>query len=68
MRKSSWGDARLFFRHNDMGADLAVHPEWEPYTPKFVPTIASTLEALATPPEAAIKKVIKSGCPFAHLF
>ena len=47
MRKSLWGDARLFFRHNDMGADLAVHPEWEPYVPKYVPTIAGTLEALS---------------------
>ena len=67
MRKSSWGDAKLFFRHNDMGADLAVHPEWEPYTPKFVPTIAGTLEALSTSTTTATKK-IRSGCPFAHLF
>ena len=50
MRKSSWGDSRLFFRHNDMGADLAVHPEWEPYTPKFTPTIASSLEAKSMDP------------------
>jgi hypothetical protein len=66
MRKSSWGDAHLFFRHNDMGADLDVHPEWEPYTPKLVPTIAGTLEASSL--SAAVAKKVRSGCPFAHLF
>jgi len=31
MTTSNWGDTRLFFRHQNMIEDLAIHPEWEPY-------------------------------------
>lgn len=30
---TKWGDEELFFRHQDMKADLAIKPEWTQYTP-----------------------------------
>ena len=32
---SYWGDEHMYFRHQRMDDDLAIHPEWEPYTPKY---------------------------------
>ena len=32
---SLWGDAHLFFRHQDMRDDFILHPEWDQYTDKF---------------------------------
>ena len=32
---SLWGDAHLFFRHQDMREDFILHPEWDQYTDKF---------------------------------
>jgi len=32
---SLWGDAHLFFRHQDMREDFVMHPEWEEYTESF---------------------------------
>lgn len=32
---SMWGDSHLFFRHQEMGEDLVMHPEWESYLEKF---------------------------------
>merc|ERR1711915_469197 len=31
---SKWGDEHLFFRHQNMIEDLAIHPEWEQYLEK----------------------------------
>ena len=33
--KSSWGDQRLFFRHQKMSDDLEIHPEWKPYVRSY---------------------------------
>ena len=35
MTTSMWGDRHLFFRHQDMAEDVAIHPEWEEYLHKF---------------------------------
>ena len=32
---SNWGDEHMYFRHERMEDDLALRPEWEPYTPHF---------------------------------
>jgi len=32
---SLWGDAHLFFRHQYMDDDVAIHPEWEAHLEKF---------------------------------
>jgi len=32
---SLWGDAHLFFRHQDMREDFILQPEWDQYTDKF---------------------------------
>ncbi len=51
---SNWGDEHLYFRHERMDDDLALRPEWVPYTPKY-----TGLFNLAQDGE--------SGCPFANL-
>lgn len=35
MITSLWGDKHLFFRHQDMVEDVAIHPEWEEYVDTF---------------------------------
>lgn len=35
MTTSYWGDEKMYFRHQRMEDDLAIHPEWEQYTPKY---------------------------------
>ena len=35
MNTSTFGDDHLYFRHERMDDDLALRPEWVPYTPKF---------------------------------
>merc|ERR1719251_513577 len=35
MVTSLWGDSHLFFRHQDMAEDVAIHPEWEEFLAKF---------------------------------
>ena len=35
MTTSNFGDEHLYFRHERMDDDLALRPEWEPYTPKY---------------------------------
>jgi len=35
MTTSLWGDKHLFFRHQFMDDDVAIHPEWEEYLAKF---------------------------------
>ena len=32
---SDWGDQRLFYRHQLMNEDLALKPEWKPYTATY---------------------------------
>ena len=32
---SLWGDGHMYIRHQRMEEDLALRPEWEPYTPKY---------------------------------
>lgn len=32
---SKWADERMFIRHQDMGEDLMIHPEWNPFTEAF---------------------------------
>ena len=32
---SNFGDEHLYFRHERMDNDLALRPEWIPYTPKY---------------------------------
>ena len=32
---SDWGDQRLFYRHQLMNEDLALKPEWKPYTTTY---------------------------------
>lgn len=45
LTKSKWADENLFFRHQNVGDDLKIHPEWEPYFDKF--SITSTCPFLA---------------------
>ena len=35
MNPSTFGDNHLYFRHERMDDDLALRPEWVPYTPIF---------------------------------
>jgi hypothetical protein len=35
LQTSKWGDEKMFFRHQDMGADLVIHPEWNQYTAAY---------------------------------
>lgn len=46
MTTSHWGDANLFFRHQDMADDLKIHPEWTAYTPKYGNGVEEVLEAI----------------------
>mmetsp|Transcript_5 Transcript_5/g.11 ORF Transcript_5/g.11 Transcript_5/m.11 type:complete len:115 (-) Transcript_5:88-432(-) len=52
---SNWGDEHMFFRHQRMDDDLAIHPEWEPYTPKYTGFFNLQQEAQ------------KPGCPFSDV-
>jgi len=52
---SNWGDEHLYFRHERMDDDLAIKPEWTPYTPKYEGIFS--LQQMANEP----------GCPFANL-
>ena len=61
MTTTKWGDKNLFFRHQDMSDDLAIHPEWTAYTPLF--TALTAKEAV----NGVVGKVA-SKCPFAYLF
>jgi len=54
LTSSKWGDEHLYFRHERMDDDLALRPEWEPYTPKY--------EGLFN-----LEQDGESGCPFANL-
>jgi len=67
MTTSHWGDANLFFRHQDMADDLKIHPEWTAYTPRYGNGVEETLEAIKLS-AASVGKKVKSACPFAHLF
>jgi len=46
MTTSHWGDANLFFRHQDMADDLKIHPEWTAYTPKYGNGVEEVLDAI----------------------
>jgi hypothetical protein len=35
MTTTHWGDANMYFRHQDMKTDIDIHPEWKPYTERF---------------------------------
>merc|ERR1711934_1316961 len=52
---SYWGDEHMYFRHERMDDDLAIRPEWVPYTPKYS---FFSLEQIANE---------DSSCPFANL-
>ena len=54
MTTSNWGDEKMYIRHQRMDDDLKIHPEWEPYTPKFKSLL--NLDQVGGP-----------NCPFAHL-
>ena len=54
---SLWGDDHLFFRHQRMDDDLAIHPEWEPYVPMYEGFFS--LEQQAKEPECPYKKILK---------
>jgi len=58
MLTSQWGDEHMFFRHQKMDDDLAIHPEWEQYTPN--PKVFGK-HAIN------IADKIVSACPFAFL-
>ena len=55
MNPSTFGDKHLYFRHERMDDDLALRPEWVPYTPKYGGIFS--LE----------QQENKANCPFAHL-
>ena len=65
---SYWGDEHMYFRHQRMDEDLAIHPEWEPYTPnpKVFGMIGDFMEDPVTNTKVIAKNVI-SACPFAFL-
>lgn len=52
MNPSTFGDEHLYFRHTRMEDDLALRPEWTPYTPKY---------------DGIVNEIDYSGCPFANL-
>lgn len=54
MTTSFWGDEKMFIRHQRMEDDLKIHPEWEPYTPKYKGLLV-------------LEEANEPGCPFAHL-
>ena len=54
---SMWGDDHLFYRHQRMDEDLAIHPEWEPYVPKHGSSLI--LEQAAQDPECPFKNLIQ---------
>ena len=56
MVTSNWGDEKLFFRHQRMEEDLAIHPEWMPYSPVYDKELFSLEQTLPG-----------SDCPFAWL-
>lgn len=51
---SYWGDEHMYIRHERMDDDLAIKPEWIPYTPKYSPFGLTQLVETAK-------------CPFANL-
>lgn len=57
MTKSNWGDEHLYFRHQRMDDDLAIHPEWTQYTPKYGGFFMLDQEG----------EEVNSACPFANL-
>ena len=56
MTTSYWGDEHFYIRHERMDDDLAIHPEWKPYTPEY-----KGIFSLAEDDSEA------SGCPFAEI-
>lgn len=56
---TNWGDEHMYFRHQRMDDDLAIRPEWEPYTPKYTGIFENM-----TPEE---QENAISACPFAPL-
>ena len=56
---SNWGDEKMYFRHERMEDDLAIHPEWEPYTPKY--------GGIFNLEQQCLQQTTESTCPFAHL-
>lgn len=52
---SNWGDEHMYFRHERLDDDLAIHPEWEPYVLKYEGFFS--LQQMGKKP----------GCPFANL-
>jgi hypothetical protein len=55
MTTSNWGDDHFYIRHERMEDDLALKPEWVPYTPKYGGIFSLEQQASG------------SDCPFAHL-
>ena len=53
---SNWGDEHFYIRHERMDDDLAIHPEWEPYVPKYGGIFANLSQ-----------EEMGSDCPFAEL-
>ena len=64
---SHWGDAGLFFRHQDMAEDLALKPEWKPFAPYTTPPASSFIETVTGMAYDASTKFV-GGCPFAYLW
>jgi len=65
MTTSKFGDAGLFFRHQDMAEDLEIKPEWAPYTPGYKTKASNDLVKEVVEQGAA---KIASGCPFSYLW
>ena len=57
LKTSNWGDEHLYFRHERMDDDLALRPEWVPYTPKYggIFSLEQTADEMG------------SDCPFAQI-
>ena len=64
MTTSYWGDEHMYVRHGRMERDLEVHPEWEPYTPKY-----GGIFSLAQEDSCSADNIQENGsaCPFASL-
>ena len=65
---SYWGDEHMYFRHQRMDDDLAILPDWKPYTPN--PKVLFLDDEFVQDPvgySTIAAKTAISGCPFAWL-
>ena len=64
MTTTKFGDKDLFFRHQALEEDIAIHPEWEPYEPLF----DGSLFGSAGNTVFSAGQKISAKCPFSYLW